>query len=424
MDTNDNIKGIVDFIDNKNIGGWVKLLHIRSSQKITPPIIQVYLDNNCIANGEANIIRKDIESPNWSRGFKINIDLFDKEFKKSNLKIYVKYEDTKTLLPFYKPIEIGLEINELKEKEINVLASTANKKIFNVNHYINSFYEENSSKFATQELAILSHAHDSTGWFPYFYQYYSRLVGNKGIYIFTPNPVSFYDYKLGGIITYDNFVFDNTLKSMFISKLSSTLRNVYKKILVCDVDEIVMPHPNTKMNLIEFLRYSEDPVIFSFGFDVVQDTDEDSFNFDKDIFSQRNLIIPMNAESKPHISSVDIVYSDGYHGCNFLPKIQDPFNSLLTLHLKLACKKISNSIHKMISNSVFFDQNRKKYVLQFSGEGNIFFKEIDKYKKIKVPLYNDIYKDYYKKWIDNFRFIPSNGIWLSDTTRATFSIQI
>ena len=361
------ITGIVDQINRTNIMGWIAIT-LPIDQ---PPYDGAYAEVELLIDGVtksktlANLPRVDVSVQNGS-SFGFSLDIPSTELKLISLhqlKIIARVgTDCISELKFWNPLELALRVNNLQ------IDDSENYKVYKkfltcLDANTDNVWEDiDISKLSKNSpLCIITYANAANGWFPYFFDYYKKIVGSESIYVVTPAPNEFMNLNLGGVLTTKNMVYDDFTRANFISNLATGLQNYYTWSLVCDVDEIVMPDPRLGIGLLEFLKQKNEAVLVSLGLDVIEEATDLKFDFSKPIYEQRRLAIPNSALCKPHLARKAIKYSPGYHYCNHKLGFDRFELGLLTLHLKFACSAIRAEVADIVSKTVYADVRIEEY---------------------------------------------------------------
>jgi len=271
-------------------------------------------------------------------------------------------------------------------------------------------------------LAVVAYANDANAWFPYFYSYYSGIFGESSIYIISPNPKSFVNYKLGGIVSVEGRSYCDVARSELISNVANGLKAYSEWTLVCDVDEIIVPNSVLGKSLKELIFGSTNNVIASWGLDVIQQG-EPVFDFNKSIFQQRTIAVPNLALSKPHISRVPLRYSVGYHYCNIKTDESAMNGDLITLHLKFACAKIRAEVTTTVLKLDYADERTKDYSVNSVSDANVH-PLIKRTGVRKIGLDAPETIEFFKQYVKNMRFDSINQIWYGQYKHADFFVKI
>lgn len=359
--------GVVDQINQTSMMGWVAitLSEGQSYHEGDFPEVQLLVNGNIKVKTFANLPRTDV-NVNHSISFGFSLDISLNELKKiswESLKIIAKNADSLfTELEFWEPLELAIRVHVL-DKTVYQKFNNYCKFLQNFDVTTNNFsdFSKNDAQIKNNPLCIITYANAANGWFPYFLEYYKKIVGSQAIYVVTPVPNEFIHMNLGGILTIKNMVYDDSMRANFMSNLATGLQNYYTWTLVCDVDEIVMPDPRLDMDLLEFIKQKSDAVLVSVGLDVVEEATDLKFDFSRTIQEQRGLAIPNSALCKPHIARTAIKYTPGYHYCNHKLELDRSELGLLTLHLKFACSAVRAEVAGIVAITDYADDNIKEY---------------------------------------------------------------
>jgi hypothetical protein len=271
---------------------------------------------------------------------------------------------------------------------------------------------------------VVSHVNDSSAWFPYFYSHYSALVGAERIYIVTPNPASFVGYRLGGIVSAPEMLFDDTAKAHFVGNFANALRAFYRWSIVCDPDEIIVPHPLSASPFLELLERSDRDIIASRGIDVIQADDESDFDFDRPVLGQRRYGQPNMALYKPHFARVSVRYSGGYHYCDKPVDLPPITESFLTLHLKWACRRVRSDLQRIVAATAYADQRTAAYAASSADAARQHpLAQLAQQDKA-YPLVSEPVERFEAKYRTSVKYITERDLWIGSLESANFLVRL
>lgn len=328
------------------------------------------------------------------------------------LKVIINTDKFNVKIDSWAPIKIAQEVNKLtKTGRRQLFNSLSNESISDLNDLLRKPISRSS--VADRDLCIITYANNAEGWFDYFYNYYSKSVGCDAIYIVTPKPNDFKAYKIGGIISAQNLIYDDKTIASIFSDLSKTLKNYYKWTLVCDVDEIIMPLPENGKNLLDYVASLDDAIspVISLGMDVIQAADEGDFDFSLPISSSRKYAILNSAMCKPHLSNNEIKYSGGQHYCNYQCNFKSNSNGLVTLHLKYADVKTQLKVSEIVDTTIYKDPIIEAYAKQsIDGRMHPALKYCDFKKPINIESLET--ENFKKKYLQNIKYDVERGLYV------------
>lgn len=402
-------------ITAKKANGWVKVTGDNSENNDAKPLVTILIAEKIIAQGLAIIPRPDIKSTEaLTFGFSLKLTGDVNALKKlSDFQVLTEYKDRRENLKINPSVALALQyflLNSTQRAYFDRI--TASEQTSPLNVQLPSILAAAArTNPPTRKLCVISYLNDSGAWFPYFYKYYSSLVGDTAIYVVTPKPEAFSTYKLGGIISCSDMQYDDQARSQFMSGLATGLQAYYEWTLVCDPDEIVIPHPNSKATFIEMLNKQTNDVIISRGFNIIQMDNEADFSFDQPVLTQRHFGMPDIAMCKPHLARKPIQYSIGYHYCNYKLDFSSANDGFLTLHLKFACERISKQIEAIVLETAYCDEKSAEYAAnsisdktRYSLLNNSFNRPIEDINSLAM-------QEVEKNYVKNLAFISKSGIW-------------
>ncbi len=420
------LEGVVESLSRYVASGWVRLSVEDEAEAIDPVIVQVFCRDRLVGTGVANGGRPDLKSEkSIAYGFRFNLDTAEDDFFGSGeIKVLAVFRDEKLPLKLLKSVEIALALNGQPRSLLKQVIECCESSVVDVFSELLDFNKNQFHKAAAKKsTCVIAYANDSGAWFPYFYKYYSEIVGCLGIYIVTPKPEGFSSYVLGGVITIPDLVYDDNSRSLMMSNFSSGFLAYYRWCLVCDVDEIVIPHPKLKTNLLEYLESKTDDVILSLGIDVIQLSGESEFDFQKSVLEQRKYGVLNSAMCKPHATRVPIRYSGGYHYCDRKLDFYEAGGELLTLHLKWACSRVRKEVANIVKGVSYTDPAIEKYSL--TSVLHDFHPLVAKNERVKIfDLDDGVVEDFKEKYRKNLKFDPKRGMWVGLHRSENFLIRL
>ncbi|MEI6363434.1 MAG: hypothetical protein WCP95_15020 [Actinomycetes bacterium] len=214
-----------------------------------------------------------------------------------------------------------------------------------------------------RRIAVLGHAHDAGGWFPYWYAHYARSVGATNIFVTTSQPRAFADFELGGVIGLEGWAFNNYSRAALHSGVSQGLMSRYESVLLADIDEIVVSSLDYDLPLSELpFDPTSMPGMRPLGFDVAQLPDEPAFNFDARVIDQRRRGVANTGLFKSSLLFVPQFVSIGFHGSSENLKFTD--EPLILLHLKRADREIAERQLVVASSPDLVEETPRRYQLE------------------------------------------------------------
>ncbi|MCT0206135.1 hypothetical protein [Synechococcus sp. CS-1332] len=329
---------------------------------------------------------------------------------------------TEYKVQIWRPCKAALDFLSLTDREVNVWQKIIEK---NASLPLSSSIEypigspPNESKSDQRSLcAVITYAHGNRGWWQYFKQHYTSHVGHNTIYVVTPKPADFWHEDVAGIIGTHDSPYDESMRSNCISRLADSLRPFFQYIIVCDVDEIIVPPPvNGRTPLLsEYLSSCPSTsIIWSMGIDVIGMDEDPPFDFTKGIRSQRRYGIYNSSISKPHITARSISYSGGYHYCNFSPSNPCVESSLYLhcFHLKYACSSVRNSLHADILDTDYQDSQMKDYAASTLSKDHCHLR-LATINGSPVPLGDSKLQQFHEEYLLSIKEVDDRGFFVSD----------
>ena len=300
---------------------------------------------------------------------------------------------------------------------LSVIKNCLSAAVLNELSYIKPFYSKNNSIKPVGSIAVITYANDAGGWFETFYNYYSKIFGEESIYVVTTNSSSFGKYKLGGITALPGRSYDDSVRSQFMNYFVESLKQYYAWTILCDVDEIIVPHPNCSYSLKELILRNKSDVLYCIGCDVIEMKDDVLFDqsLNKSILDQRKFCILNTALNKPSISRSLTKYSTGYHFCShpYSPNLE--LKMPLILHLKYASSCVMQSVNKMVANVDYTDAEIQRYSISTTNDithpalnscgGNIFSIDSAEAENFIVNYFDSLcYDSVNKIYYNNHRY--------------------
>lgn len=384
-----DLRAVIEFVGNSKLKGWFIAKCSNSVQFTVDSTFHLggvpsKLSEQCRVSSSRSV-RSDIALQESELLYDLNIDIdlasCDREELLKSLingsvtligSDLIEYE-----LRLWPPCKVALQVMTMSSNEINAAKHMIqlNRQV-SVSDNLTNLFEENlisinnynivSSTFQAKECAVVTYAHSNSGWWDYFVSHYSDHLGSANIYVLTPSPHLFESCGLAGIFGLIDRPFDDMLKSTLLSDIANTLRTLYRYVLVCDVDEIILPPRLGQESLLlsDYLSL-ECPkgVTYSLGLDVIQMDEEPDFDFSLPVYAQRSFAIYNSALSKPHLSAEPVRFSGGHHFCSLPPSTHPTCykSTLVSYHLKYACKKVRKDLLRSLDLVAYVDPAIDKY---------------------------------------------------------------
>ena len=419
------MRGYLERITDATVSGWVQIPRANLNEGDFPTI-KIFAKGELLAFGKAITTRRDVSNEN-SLGLGFLLDRSKNSrlaFSAIDIVATASLNENCVTLGVPKSLEIALEVGVLNSSSKRLLIenlSTESRKF--LLEALSPEQEEAYGAVNRQKLCVVTYAQDAGAWFPYFYNYYSHLVGARSIYVVTPKPQRFSDYHLGGLISAENLHYDDVARAYFMSAIASGFHAYYEWSLVCDVDEFLIPYPNSGMNFLETLKACENDIVLARGFDVLQTEDEGDFHQECSILEQRRFAVPNTALSKPYLSRTKIRYSGGYHYCQKKLDFPRPGAGFICLHLKWACEAMRNEVALAVQGTTYVNQETASYAARSVA------------LEMRHPLSNKValaravaldscaVRDFEQAYYDNLTYSYSRGLWIGKHISADFVVD-
>jgi hypothetical protein len=178
---------------------------------------------------------------------------------------------------------------------------------------------------------------------PRWLEYYGQEVGPGNLYVIDDatqdgsthdieaSVLRLPDYRVGedGRPVGETFA---QRRAPLVSHLVAGLLQYYDQVVVSDVDEFLVPHPDRASSLREYLSEVSDQVVAGVGLNLVHNLAREApFRPDLPILRQRRHVKFVPVMCKPLVVTHPVQWTAGFHGCDHAYRI-DP--DLLLIHLK------------------------------------------------------------------------------------------
>lgn len=163
--------------------------------------------------------------------------------------------------------------------------------------------------------ALVTIVRNESVFFPIWLRYYGQFFDADDIYVFDHGSTDG-STEVGGfnreIVTHDTV--DHRWMRRTIQKKQNELMESYEVVLINDVDEIIVPNPETYGTLGDFMETFTDDFVNCTGFEVLHDREtEPPIDLERPILEQRGWWFPNFAYSKPLLAQVPMKWFDGFH---------------------------------------------------------------------------------------------------------------
>lgn len=271
---------------------------------------------------------------------------------------------------------------------------------------------------------VVTYANTPNAWFPYFYKYYTNIFGENSIFVISPNTRDFVDYNLAGLISLSDFAYSDGARAQLMSGIGSGLNAYFENVIICDVDEILLPNPQRFKNFAEMLNsLPANEVTYGIGIDILQSPDEDTFDFNKKILDQRSQGILNTALSKPfiHRGSVNICAGSHFSDRPINLNYQSPV--LFNLHLKFACMSIRNELAEINSHLCFDDEKIRDYSISSNKiENHPQYQKLDTNRPIS--FYSEVVLEFLRNYQEQSIQCRYSGHFLSKYESLKYIIDL
>ena len=186
----------------------------------------------------------------------------------------------------------------------------------------------------TKKVAVLTDASSAAFFFPLWHRYYAGQFGAAALNVVTYNGLKeqFAAFPLGNVWEL-NAAYEDGLRAAVMSDFVGILLRTHDVVIRCDVDEFLVPDPDSYAGLMDFVERNALPYVTALGIDVVEAEGEAPLDFSQPLFgTQRRFGVFSSALNKTGLTSVPLRWAPGFHGASEPPV----FSSLYLLHLKFA----------------------------------------------------------------------------------------
>jgi len=220
----------------------------------------------------------------------------------------------------------------------------------------------------TKKICVITVATSPDAYFPLWKRYYGGLFGQENLFVVTfGSGAGFEQLGLGGLWVIAG-PFEDNLSAKLISKLVSSLLEIYDVVIRCDVDEFLVPDRNKHKSLISYIDNLEDDYVTAVGIDVIEGFDDGPLRFDFPILGhQRRLGVLTSALDKTSLTSVPLEWGAGFHATKNPPN----FNELFIFHFKWADVNRRAAWHLSMSESVLAGTSEDRYFRALQGKEDI-----------------------------------------------------
>jgi hypothetical protein len=401
------VYGIIDSLNGNILSGWVAC----DGNTDVQVIVEVDDIEVCVP---VNLPRKDFDPTLQRYGFRAVLprDVTSSELLEGVVRARAQHLDKLVELSIWEPLKQAAELENINlsnfRTALRFVAPERRAKLVEALGDTKTWRQLDKKK----KLCVVTYANDASAWFPYFYEYYSQIAGPDAIYVVTPRPNSFADFLLGGVISLEGLPYDDDSRAQIMSRLCQGLQAYYSWSLICDVDEIVVPHPNGGLSFIEALDRLTCPTSISRGFDIVQLEGEPDFDFSQSVLAQRRFGVASSGMCKPHLASIPVCWGTGYHYTNVRPHFEPAGGGFLTLHLKWACNRVRMEVANIVQ--------RTSYSTEFMAGYAHSSVVADRHPALNNPnrpiagLVSDQMSNFERKFIEKVKYISERDLWVGE----------
>ena len=126
---------------------------------------------------------------------------------------------------------------------------------------------------------------------------------------------------------------------------------IHDLVMLADIDEIIVPDPEKYHDLSEYLDCFGGDAIRTKGYNVVESPEDEPFDIDKPVTSQREYWSRELLYDKPALTRVPFIYTVGQHHCT---RIVDRDDDLVLFHLRDANR--ASAIKRRSTNINGYDE--------------------------------------------------------------------
>ena len=420
------MNGCIGKINTKGASGWVQVPR-DSLMPGEAPVVRVLVRGKLFLEGAATAPRADISTESTA-GFAFSLhwkgDAIE-AFSSSDVTASVIINAATAPLALYKPVKIALDLATLSPSASQVFFENLDEGGRRRLTKLLALGEKAAATGQNQRglACVITYAQDADAWFPYFYRYYSRIVGPSALYVITPKPALFAGYELGGLISAANLQYDDIARAYLTSSLATGLHAYYEWSLVCDVDEFLAPYPGSGQNFQQALAASKEDVLLVRGFDILQTSQNPDFDTSRPILEQRRFAVPNTALCKPHLSRVPIRYSGGHHYCQMRLNFSPPRSGFITLHLKWACRTMRAAVTRVVQGTTYSSEETATYSLRSTAPETQHPMATDAHVLRAQSLSSDAMAEFEQTYRNNLSYSAARDLWVGKHFTAPFVVD-
>lgn len=152
--------------------------------------------------------------------------------------------------------------------------------------------------------------------------HYGSLLGSENLFVIDDGSTdgSTATVAASNLIRRSKIEFNEVERALLISFFHRELLTAYRSVIYVDVDEWLIPDPNSGLSLRELALQPGPGVIRAIGLNIVHNLrSEPAFNIERPVFRQRQTVQFEFGYCKPAIARTPVLWSAGFHQCNYPP---------------------------------------------------------------------------------------------------------
>ena len=188
-------------------------------------------------------------------------------------------------------------------------------------------------------LAAVTMVYNEPEYLPIWIRHYTRHVGARNCYIIDHGSTDGSTDDVGGcnIIRIPRSPYDPVQQSAFSAKFCSSLLSWYGRVLLSDVDEIMLPDPLVASTLSAYATQNLPEVVNAIGLNLVHRLDhEPDVDLSQPIIAQRPYAFACSPMCKPIMIARDVRWAGGSHSADAVVSFAD----LYAFHLRWFDRRI------------------------------------------------------------------------------------
>jgi hypothetical protein len=184
-----------------------------------------------------------------------------------------------------------------------------------------------------KKIAAVTMVYNEPEYLPIWLRHYGRHVGPENCFVIDHGSDDGSTQGLSGcnVVRIPRSSYDPHLQSTFNSKFCSSLLCWYEWVLYSDVDEIILPDPNTATTLAEYCDLSIPDIVTAIGMNVQHVPSlEGTIDITYPVTLQRSWVFPSSSMCKPLLINRDVCWPGGSHSADAALA----FHELYAFHLR------------------------------------------------------------------------------------------